>query len=642
MFALYVLSLLAAITASLIAYRAARWLAVPPVLAVCVCAGTLFYVSSLIPGALTVLSAPAVTITMVATSAAVVLLLGRLTSPARVGVAPRPSDIAIAARYDGLLVLPALLYYARAYRPWTHLQQALSWDAVSYHLPGFVEFYQHHSLYSLLGPYQTYSFGFELIANFPFYFFQQNWGVFAAHVYSVLFVFAALHVVMLQVAPLAGLRSALHVRVAYFVGASAFVWMFHPSIFRLVGNNDLFQGAATLASAGLLLELLWSAGDDDRPRAVLLISLSSVAMALAVATKPTGLAYVPLVPIACGLLYYADAPRHEIWRWQRCVAYACGSLAAIAVLGGFFLERNLLTIGGVVSQDAAQWKLSVVANLANPALYRPQREALLALLSVITPIGFLVIGAGADRRSLAVRAVTVLLCCAALAAFVLAPWVILPDTTSNVRWELRLAIPLFAMLCALGGVIVSRLVPVPAPLFPRGVSSWPALPVAPVVASATIAGALLVPLSATPVRGLPGFEQVNGLPRTSVYEWVQTFDRPTRIYAAGLRPYGLYGRTWQNDLFYDLHSSVLRPADAGRARVAAIIVQFHPDLLLISVDPHDSTPADKPLAAWLRAQRACFEDIFEDAVVSGFRVKEGCDLRLKADSGVSRKVRMTG
>jgi hypothetical protein len=55
-----------------------------------------------------------------------------------------------------------------------------------------------------------------------------------------------------------------------------------------------------------------------------------------------------------------------------------------------------------------------------------------------------------------------------------------------------------------------------------------------------------------------------------------------------------------------------------------VLQQFHPQLILISVDPHDYTgPAKKPAVVdWLRSQ-PYFTEIYNDQTVSGFSVKDG-------------------
>ena len=61
----------------------------------------------------------------------------------------------------------------------------LGWDIVSYHLPAWIEFYQNHSLWSTLGPYQSYSFAFELIGMFLSQGFHAHWGLLIAHLVTL-------------------------------------------------------------------------------------------------------------------------------------------------------------------------------------------------------------------------------------------------------------------------------------------------------------------------------------------------------------------------------------------------------------------------------------------------------------------------
>jgi hypothetical protein len=65
--------------------------------------------------------------------------------------------------------------------------------------------------------------------------------------------------------------------------------------------------------------------------------------------------------------------------------------------------------------------------------------------------------------------------------------------------------------------------------------------------------------------------------------------------------------------------------------------------LLISIDPHDyATSNEKPLVNWIRSQNACFEEVFEDTTVSGFRVKKWCEDKMKAYVSPGMTVRMGG
>ena len=58
----------------------------------------------------------------------------------------------------------------------------------------------------------------------------------------------------------------------------------------------------------------------------------------------------------------------------------------------------------------------------------------------------------------------------------------------------------------------------------------------------------------------------------------------------------------------------------------AVVVNFRPDLIIVSVDPHEySDEANKPeIVGWMKANPDYFEEIYRDETVSGFRVRECC------------------
>jgi hypothetical protein len=119
--------------------------------------------------------------------------------------------------------------------------------------------------------------------------------------------------------------------------------------------------------------------------------------------------------------------------------------------------------------------------------------------------------------------------------------------------------------------------------------------------------------------------KIEPLPKTSVYTWAQNLKEPLRIYSAGLRPYGLYGRHWGNTLFYDLHSSTLVDGPDGKKRIAAVVDQFGPDLILISLAPHANSPLgiQPEVLTWMQERVDLFTEVYSDDIVRGYRVKPG-------------------
>jgi hypothetical protein len=654
MIVLYVIALIAVAAALARAHVTFKKYAAIPALSTCIYAGALLYLASMLPGALGTLTAHTVTATMVLLSGLTFALSSAIE---RVG-ADSPSHVDASARQplvsDALvLAAPSLFYYALRHRPWETSSRLLTWDTVSYHLPGFVEYYQKQSLYSLDGPYQTYGFGFELISNFPAYYFQNYWGLYAAHAYSVLFLVVAILAVTRSVVRMANPNGSS--RLEYFLAISLFVWIFGSEIFFAVGKNDLFQGACAVGSLAMLLELPWTLDDAfGRRRLALVLGGASVALALGVAAKPTALAYVLLIPWTVALL--SRLPRMSLgvnWTARRAALAVVASLFIVSLLGGFFLFRNLVLIGAPVAREVSQWRFSVIANMRNPALYKVQRDSLLFAMAIFTPFIFLRRRAS-DARARIVRSQVIVFSLVSLGAFVIAPWAVLfSDPADNLRWELRLGLPLFAMMSmafglVCGGVLRHIVARVGMPLF-RGrllrlvsrsgdLVARGGMPVQGLVAMLFVVG-LLLPAYAQDAEGLPGFDRIRGHQRTTVYEWTQKIQPATRIYAAGLRPYGLYGTQWQHHLFYDLHSAVLTPQSSGISRLMGILRQFRPELILIAIDP-EAQSDEKPLVKWVQAQHSCFEEVFEDETVSGFRVLDGCQSTIATYASADMPVHM--
>jgi hypothetical protein len=143
------------------------------------------------------------------------------------------------------------------------------------------------------------------------------------------------------------------------------------------------------------------------------------------------------------------------------------------------------------------------------------------------------------------------------------------------------------------------------------------------------------------IKGLRNYEQVKGQP-TEIYQWVQKQPPGLRIYAAGLRPAGLYGADFSNQVFYDLHSSNLSDDRAGRDRLALVRASFQPDLIIISADPHPYTVSTGiPQNEWL-GQQPCVARVYQDPVVSAFKVERGCTTPWSDTQPLTRPLRMGG
>ena len=87
----------------------------------------------------------------------------------------------------------------------------------------------------------------------------------------------------------------------------------------------------------------------------------------------------------------------------------------------------------------------------------------------------------------------------------------------------------------------------------------------------------------------------------------------------------MYGLHWGNTLLYDLHSSTLVSGPDGKKRIAAVVDQFGPDLILISLAPHANSPLgiEPEVLRWMQARTDRFTEDYSDDIVRGYRVKPG-------------------
>ncbi|WP_157817413.1 hypothetical protein [Candidatus Thiodictyon syntrophicum] len=180
-------------------FAAAKAMRIPPALASIVTVVGLVYVSCLIPGMFGMLFTRTAWCLFILLAVAGSLLVPRLSTqnpmaPATLEGGQGARSIDFTLIVFGLLGAIPVLDYLRWTLPSSLLNpdSALQWDTVSYHLPGFIEFSQHHTLWSLDGPYQSYSFGFELIGNFLSQPFHAHWGLIIANLLAIILLVIAI------------------------------------------------------------------------------------------------------------------------------------------------------------------------------------------------------------------------------------------------------------------------------------------------------------------------------------------------------------------------------------------------------------------------------------------------------------------
>ncbi len=546
----------------------------------------------------------------------------------------------------------------------------LAWDTVSYHLPAFVEFFHHGTLWAMEGPFHSYHFGYELIANVPTLLLKGPWGVHMAHVMTLLLA-------ILVIVELAGsvvdrpARPPETLRWLAIAAGTVAIWgyLFAENL-RAAGKNDVFMMVCLLAS--LTVALRATEGFRSAVPPVPLAAVCGGLLGLAVATKPTALAFVlVLVPF-----FAFVAPIRDRFRAMA----TCGACAAL--VGGFWPLRNLVLLGSLSDPNVGiLWTRTVIAQRAIGALYQPTIALLPLMLVGVALIVLLVRWAQAGKGTPARLRSGLLLAflTVGVLAFALAPAGV-EVVEGQARWSFRLGMATFVLSAM---VVIAFALGLLGRLGPgRASRAWPG------VAIGVVAGLLLAPLGLeTPlvvitgvaavtipalvvvawyrprrywprrywprrsywrfaiaasfagmviflavfghygsisIDGLPGYERVGRHPRTGIYRWVQSLDTPVRIYAVALRPWGLYGHSLQNRVFYDLHGAPFASAN-GLNRLKRVLDRFQPDLVITAIDPHSPNDAGTmPRRAWLEAE-PCMTLAYQDETVAAFRVEGRCE-----------------
>jgi len=532
----------------------------------------------------------------------------------------------------GIVLCAPLLHHAKEI-PWqmTNPNGILGWDVVSYHLPGVIEFIQAHSLWSMQGPYQSYGYAFELIATFfskPFY---AHWGLALGHWLGLILIILAIH----SIARTLGNRLTSNSSFSSIPISLLTVGLFSTMVMRSlgeIGKNDLFMGAMVLSTLALLVSALPSAIHSTRCKTAW--TMASLSAGLALATKPSALGYALFIPVAIGFLSWQRS--HH---WRSTLGWGVFSTILIYVIGGFWLTRNFLIFDTLSPVLEGGWRFSVFANLANSDLYRPRYQTLYVLLSLMAlPVAY----AFARLNRLAQATPNPWWLLLAFHTCALITLLVTPFMFQRGGWELRLAIPLivstaliWSVLIYQGSAYINKVASVLSARFIRYLGGIL------IIGAISIIAVLWQVQRTAP---LAGYNQLGLLPKTDIYQWVWEHDAPLRIYAAGLRPYGLYGKHWQHRLFYDLHSAELGDEESVKARLASIVLTFNPDVILIASDPHQATHnATKPgITSWMDSQATIFEPIYSDRVVSGYRLRQGGEELLRPWLGAEKLPKMGG
>jgi len=302
------------------------------------------------------------------------------------------------------------------------------WDTVSYHLPGFIEFYQKGTLWSVDGPYQSYSFGYELIGNYFAYLFQQPFGLRLAHLFSVILLILTLRALQEKLSEAVGISTGLAPFTVLACGVWG--WIFRSELGE-AGKNDIFMTTCILAALVFFLDLISGIAKSRTKTgfAVLLISLS---LGLAFSVKPHALAYLALCGLVAVLFWIGGSGRERLpFSW------GCVALGFSVALGGFWLVRNLIMLG-TVSPISAPWKTTLLWNLGGLALDEFTFSNVLLLLSLSTLLPFTI----AYRRAKTQQGKRVLVSLLVFQGFSLLVFSVTPHSFSPGGLKYRLGMPM--------------------------------------------------------------------------------------------------------------------------------------------------------------------------------------------------------
>lgn len=582
---------------------------------------SLIYLSAILPGALGFLTATNSYILFLLLAAGVLYWLSTVplsrahveaNSPLQSSqFAQSPLDwIFIVA--GAILCAPFLLYLKGLPLAFIDPNPVLGWDVVSYHLPGVIEFYQNKTLWSLSGPYQSYSFGYELIGNYFSQDFYTSWGLVLAHILSLALVLSAIASAAKTLSLSRGAEGASSL-VPTILAFGLWTTLTINS-FGAVGKNDVFMGATVLAALAFLL-ILCTGAFISKSKTYLLAVLIGLSLGLSISAKPSAIAY---------LAYFWLATIWVFMQQKRGlrggIGYASAVIGIALLIGGFWLTRNLLIFGRLSPVLDSGWQSSILANLTNKDMYRAVVHYPAFVLATIAwiPAFLMALRLNGERNG---RLPWYLIGSFHLMACLV--FVITPFAYQGGGFEIRLGMPLLLAAAIIYGSIIPLAV---QRLLAIQYSNW-------AIGVFIFILMLAIPSywSSKKQSTLFGYDEVFLPPkpqkvlRTNVYTWVQGLKEPQRIYSAGLRPYGLYGRNWSNALFYDLHSSTLVSGPDGKKRIAAVVDQFGPDLILISLAPHANSPLgiQPEVFTWMQARKDLFSEDYSDDIVKGYRLKPG-------------------
>ncbi|OUC14331.1 MAG: hypothetical protein B0A82_12640 [Alkalinema sp. CACIAM 70d] len=573
----------------------------------------------------------------------------------------KPRDMAWLAAIGLALFLP-LRSLLQDWVQQLHQVHPLSWDVVSFHLPNAVNYMDSGNLWQIQGTYGHYPGGNELLNLWSMMPLRTD-AALGLTTASLVFGCGIAAVLLLrQVGIARGTdrptdRSANNPISAAFLTGIAILFLLvglldFPHIQEIlfdVGRNDISVMFWELLALWMLFQAVQPRSPQFALRSPLWLWGVGISLGWLIGTKPNGLYY--LVGMV-GLV--------TLLPWQGLTLLQRGRLALTRILlpaiglGGFWYFRNVARDGQLSPPDQLQsaMEVSVIRNLFNPELYswNPPLAIFLASLG-ITIVTLIAAQLRPWQFSIGIKLV------AGWNAIALVALVLTPSGAGYLAGsgkvfllQLRYSAIIFPLTLILALWLAGQVIGVmtatgnqPRSLQENGgiaveeseleseQEPWPLdhasltplrSQTLPWLSGVGAAALLLLVLQVSTYRlpsGLPGHDGIVfpfGPKPSGVYQWVQQNLDQAKIYSVGLRPYGLYGFPYRNQMV----ASSLGSDNWTLAEGLTVIQREQPQYLAISLDPFSRRVPPGILEIAKNPQ--LFQIVYQDNLAVVFRIAE--------------------